>query len=152
MKKKSKEYLKQSLIKLYSTRNQSDIVYDNEEALLIASRLVQDSFKNEDEDALQKKWKANSIPALRQADGQWVHDGEAKANLFAATFSSKHQLVDAEVNEYTNIEESSSRAQASLKHISERCRNEVEGLTRRQRYRTRSAAHSSLKGLCRRTC
>lgn len=47
-----KEYLKSSLFKLSETRNVSDIVYDNKHALTIASRLIEDSFKKHDEEAV----------------------------------------------------------------------------------------------------
>ena len=49
---KLKVYLKKSLIKLNETRNESDIVYDNETALTIASRLIEDSFEKQDEEAV----------------------------------------------------------------------------------------------------
>lgn len=40
--------LKESLLKLTRTKNRSDFVYDNEIAVTIASRLVEDSFANRD--------------------------------------------------------------------------------------------------------
>lgn len=43
-----KSRIKESLIKLNETRNTSDFVYDNEISLTIASRLIQESFKNYD--------------------------------------------------------------------------------------------------------
>lgn len=49
---KLKVYLKKSLIKLNETRNQSDIVYDNEMALKISNRLIEDSFSKQDVEAV----------------------------------------------------------------------------------------------------
>lgn len=48
----TKEYLKSSLIKLNETRNKSDIVYDISHAMTIANRLIEDSFKCADEEAI----------------------------------------------------------------------------------------------------
>jgi hypothetical protein len=46
-----KEYLKESLLKLLSTRNKSDFVYDNEMAVKIAHRLIEDGFDKKDHEA-----------------------------------------------------------------------------------------------------
>lgn len=43
-----KSRLKESLVKLNETRNSSDFVYDNERAILIASRLIEKSFISND--------------------------------------------------------------------------------------------------------
>lgn len=43
-----KKQLKESLLKLSTTRNMSDFVYDNDRAILIASRLIEESFSNKD--------------------------------------------------------------------------------------------------------
>lgn len=48
----NKEYLKASLIKLNETRNISDVVYDMNHAVTIASRLIEDSFREHDEEAV----------------------------------------------------------------------------------------------------
>lgn len=48
----NKGYLKSSLIKLNETRNENDIVYDNKHALIISSRLIEDSFKAHDKEAV----------------------------------------------------------------------------------------------------
>lgn len=48
----NKEYLKSSLFKLNETRNESDIVYDTNHAMTIANRLIEDSFKEHDEEAV----------------------------------------------------------------------------------------------------
>lgn len=46
-----KDYLKESLLKLLATRNKSDFVYDNEMAIKIAHRLIEDSFDKKDHEA-----------------------------------------------------------------------------------------------------
>ncbi|MCG9879531.1 MAG: hypothetical protein MH472_02935 [Bacteroidia bacterium] len=47
-----KKYLIESLVKLAQTRNKSDFVYDNEKAIIIASKLIEFSMKTEDADAI----------------------------------------------------------------------------------------------------
>jgi hypothetical protein len=47
-----KKQLKESLLKLSRTRNKSDFVYDNEMAIMMASRLVEDSFLKNDVEAI----------------------------------------------------------------------------------------------------
>ena len=52
---------------------------------------------------LQQKAKISSIPALKDQGGEWIHDAEAKANLFANTFKDKFKLPDKQENEYSEI-------------------------------------------------
>lgn len=47
-----KEQLKKSLIKLNETRHKSDIVYDNDMVLKIATRLIEDGFTKKDSEAI----------------------------------------------------------------------------------------------------
>jgi hypothetical protein len=47
-----KDQLKESLLKLIKTRNKEDFGYDNEMAVTIASRLVEDSFQKQDIEAI----------------------------------------------------------------------------------------------------
>ncbi len=47
-----KVYLKESLIKLNETRNKIDFVYDNEAALTISNRIIENSFREEDSEAI----------------------------------------------------------------------------------------------------
>ncbi|MES2862995.1 MAG: hypothetical protein V4666_02665 [Bacteroidota bacterium] len=47
-----KEQLKKSLIKLNETRNKSDIVYDNDMALKISNRIIEDGFEKKDSEAI----------------------------------------------------------------------------------------------------
>ncbi|MDI9880923.1 hypothetical protein [Flectobacillus longus] len=47
-----KNQLKESLLKLSRTRNRSDFVYDNDRAILIASRLIEESFSKKDVEAI----------------------------------------------------------------------------------------------------
>ncbi|MBU2537857.1 MAG: hypothetical protein KKH22_05420 [Proteobacteria bacterium] len=49
---KNKDYLKLSILKLNDTRSKNDIVYDNERALTIANRMIEDSFDEQDEEAV----------------------------------------------------------------------------------------------------
>lgn len=48
----NKDYLKQSIIKLWSTRNLDDIKYDIHHALTIANRLISIAFETEDNEAI----------------------------------------------------------------------------------------------------
>lgn len=50
--RKIKSYLKKSLINLNDTRNQADIGYDNEFALALSNRLIEDSFSKQDKEAI----------------------------------------------------------------------------------------------------
>ena len=52
-----------------------------------------------------KKGGKSSIPALRDANGDWVLEGRGKANLFVKTFSAKFVLAEAKHNEYTTLSE-----------------------------------------------
>eukprot|EP00969_Alexandrium_andersonii_P141257 6246517-Alexandrium_andersonii.AAC.1 len=45
----------------------------------------------------------SSSPALVGANGEWIVESSAKANLFADHFSAKWQLRDSELNEFSNV-------------------------------------------------
>jgi hypothetical protein len=45
---------------------------------------------------LQMRGSVSSIPALKNADGEWILDPAAKANLLADTFASKYALCEKE--------------------------------------------------------
>ena len=49
------------------------------------------------------KKSATSIPALKQADGTWVMDSEAKATHFADAFERKCVMIDEEAGPYSDI-------------------------------------------------
>ncbi len=49
------------------------------------------------------KKSATSIPALKQADGTWVMDSEAKATHFADAFARKCVMIDEEAGPYSDI-------------------------------------------------
>jgi len=57
---------------------------------------------------LAKSQKSTSIPALKNDEGQWVREAPQKANLFAATFSSKYKMPDEIHNEFSAIAPSGS--------------------------------------------
>ena len=50
---------------------------------------------------LMKSVKASSIPPLKDANGGWVRDKVAKANLLAETFLRKSELPELRANQYT---------------------------------------------------
>jgi hypothetical protein len=52
---------------------------------------------------LSQKAKVQSIPALKSEDKTWAHEAAVKADLLAATFSSKNILPEATTNEYTDL-------------------------------------------------
>ena len=66
---------------------------------------------------MQKKGIVSSIPALKDPDEQWVLQPDAKADLFAQTFSRKHFLPEAVVNEYTTLPNAPRRGQRALKTV-----------------------------------
>jgi hypothetical protein len=74
---------------------------------------------------MEKKGKACSIPALRAANGDWVLDNGAKANLFVQTLSSKFTLGAIEENDYTELDVSPLRKQEKLPAVTERCAEDV---------------------------
>ena len=69
---------------------------------------------------MQKKGVVSSIPALRDADNEWVLQPVAKADLLADTFALKHFLPDVVVNEYTELPNTQSRGQRVLKTLCEK--------------------------------
>ena len=54
-------------------------------------------------DLQQQKKRPSSIPALKELGGEWIHDAECKANLFAQTFKGKSKLPDIQPNAYSAI-------------------------------------------------
>ena len=54
---------------------------------------------------LSKAQKACSINALKNSSGKWVREARDKADLFAETFASKCKLAEAEVNDFSHIEQ-----------------------------------------------
>ena len=52
---------------------------------------------------MQVKCKMSSIPALKMAQS-WTMDATAKADMFVDTFASKNQMIEREVNLYTEID------------------------------------------------
>ena len=69
---------------------------------------------------MQKKGVISSIPALRDADNEWVLQPVAKADLLADTFALKHFLPDVVVNEYTELPNTQSRGQRVPKTLCEK--------------------------------
>ena len=50
---------------------------------------------------MEKEAGQETIPALKNSDAVWVRDPIAKANLLARTFSTKFNLPDLEINEFS---------------------------------------------------
>ena len=61
----------------------------------------------------------SSIPALKNAENQWVLGAESKADLFADTFTSKCTLRAREVNDYTKLNIAQHEAQTSFTRLQE---------------------------------
>ena len=52
---------------------------------------------------LMKVQKVCSIPALKNAEEEWVRDAKGKADLLAVTFGRKNAMRDAEENEFSEV-------------------------------------------------
>ena len=68
---------------------------------------------------LHQKGQVCSIPALRNNGGEWVLDCQAKAKLFAESFSSKFVLVEEEQNAYSELDDEFFKQRGSLPTITE---------------------------------
>ena len=74
---------------------------------------------------MQRKGVVSSVPALKDADNQWVLQPKEKANLFAETLSKKNVLINEEANEYTALPNISHNVQTKLKSLTEQNAKEV---------------------------
>jgi hypothetical protein len=68
---------------------------------------------------MQRKGVCSSVSALRNSTKQWVLDAKCKADLFVETFSRKHVLPEAEMNDYTEIGAMPFRAQKTVAEFTE---------------------------------
>ena len=61
-------------------------------------------------EALRKRGRVCSIPALRRPDGVWCRGAKSKADHLAETSRSKYQMEPVVDNDYTDIDTSPYRS------------------------------------------